>query len=126
MSSGVSWTLAAPTFSARWTRLPVPGMGSITGAAASSACPPPPLPAFWRAISPALPDGAGVQTLRHIVYFGSYDITGNLIIIAAYIVTAITGPRSSPVAPPRANRQRQFSDWAPGGEDGSPRRSHQD
>ena len=37
MSSGVSWTLAAPTFSAKWARLPVPGMGSITGEAASSA-----------------------------------------------------------------------------------------
>ena len=57
---------------------------------AGGAYPAPLLPAFWRAISPALPNGAGVQALRHIVYFGSYDITGNLIIIAAYIVTAIT------------------------------------
>jgi len=57
---------------------------------ASSACPPPPLPAFWRAISPALPNGAGVQALRHIVYFGSYGITGNLTIITAYILTATT------------------------------------
>jgi hypothetical protein len=37
MSCGVSWTLAAPAFSAKWARLPVPGMGSITGEAASSA-----------------------------------------------------------------------------------------
>ena len=37
MSSGVSWTLAAPTFSAKCARLPVPGIGSITGEAASSA-----------------------------------------------------------------------------------------
>jgi hypothetical protein len=37
MSSGVSRMLAAPTFSSRWVRLPVPGMGSITGEAASSA-----------------------------------------------------------------------------------------
>jgi uncharacterized phage infection (PIP) family protein YhgE len=57
---------------------------------ASSACPPPLLPAFWRAISPALPNGAGVQALRHIVYFGSYGITGNLTIITAYILTATT------------------------------------
>jgi len=57
---------------------------------AGGAYPAPLLPAFWRAISPALPNGAGVQALRHIVYFGSYDITGNLIVIAAYIVTAIT------------------------------------
>jgi uncharacterized phage infection (PIP) family protein YhgE len=57
---------------------------------AGGAYPAPLLPGFWRAISPALPNGAGVQALRHVVYFGSYDITGNLIIIAAYIVTAIT------------------------------------
>jgi len=31
MSSGVSRTLAAPTFSARWARLPVPGMGEHHG-----------------------------------------------------------------------------------------------
>ena len=37
MSSGVSRTLAAPAFSAKWARLPVPGMGSITGEAASGA-----------------------------------------------------------------------------------------
>ena len=57
---------------------------------AGGAYPAPLLPGFWRAISPALPNGAGVQALRHIVYFGSYGITGNLIIIALYIVTAIT------------------------------------
>ena len=57
---------------------------------AGGAYPPPLLPGFWRTISPALPNGAGVQALRHIVYFGSYGITGNLIIIVIYIVTAIT------------------------------------
>jgi hypothetical protein len=57
---------------------------------AGGAYPPALLPGFWRAISPALPNGAGVAALRHIVYFGSYGITGNLIIIVAYIVTAIT------------------------------------
>ena len=57
---------------------------------AGGAYPPPLLPGFWRAISPALPNGAGVQALRHIVYFGSYGITGNLTIIALYIITAIT------------------------------------
>jgi len=57
---------------------------------AGGAYPAPLLPGFWRAISPALPNGAGVQALRHIVYFGSYGITGNLIVIAVYIVTAMT------------------------------------
>jgi hypothetical protein len=46
------------------------------------------LPPFWRAISGALPNGAGVEALRRIVYFGSYNITGNLLIISLYIVTA--------------------------------------
>jgi len=57
---------------------------------AGGAYPAPLLPGFWRAISPMLPNGAGVQAVRHIVYFGSYGITGNLIIIVLYIVTAIT------------------------------------
>ena len=57
---------------------------------AGGAYPAPLLPGFWRAISPALPNGAGVEALRRIVYFGSYGITGNLPIIAPYIVTAIT------------------------------------
>lgn len=97
---------------------------------AGGAYPPPLLPGFWRAISPALPNGAGVQALRHIAYFGSYGITGNLTIIAAYIVTAITvaitGPHSWPAAPPRANRQRHFPDQTPRQETGSSRPSHQD
>jgi hypothetical protein len=57
---------------------------------AGGAYPAPLLPGFWRAISPALPNGAGVQALRHIVYFGAFGITSNLIIIALYIATAIT------------------------------------
>jgi hypothetical protein len=56
---------------------------------AGGAYPPPLLPGFWRAISPALPNGAGVQALRRIVYFGSYGIASNLIIIALYIVTGV-------------------------------------
>ena len=84
---------------------------------AGGAYPAPLLPAFWRAISPALPNGAGVQALRHIVYFGSYGITGNLIIIAASSspdstckAPSSTAATSSPAALPRANRRRQFSD----------------
>jgi hypothetical protein len=55
---------------------------------AGGAYPAPLLPGFWRAISPALPNGAGVQALRRIVYFGSYNITDNLLILSLYIVTA--------------------------------------
>jgi hypothetical protein len=56
---------------------------------AGGAYPPPLLPGFWRAISGALPNGAGVQALRHIVYFGSHGISGNLIVIAVYVAIAI-------------------------------------
>ncbi|MGO9788455.1 MAG: DUF3533 domain-containing protein [Solirubrobacteraceae bacterium] len=51
--------------------------------------PAPLLPGFWRALSPALPNGAGVEALRRIVYFGSYGVDHNLIIIAIYIVAGI-------------------------------------
>jgi len=57
---------------------------------AGGAYPAPLLPGFWRTIGPALPNGAGVEALRRIVYFGSYGITGSLIIIAAYIVVGVT------------------------------------
>jgi hypothetical protein len=56
---------------------------------AGGAYPPPLLPGFWRAISGALPNGAGVEALRRIIYFGSNNITGNLLIISGYIVTAV-------------------------------------
>lgn len=55
---------------------------------AGGAYPAPLLPGFWRAISGALPNGAGVEALRRIVYFGAYNITDNLLIISTYIVSA--------------------------------------
>ena len=44
------------------------------------------LPPFWRAIGNSIPNGAGVEAIRRIVYFGSYDIMGNLLVIAIYTV----------------------------------------
>ena len=53
------------------------------------------LPTFWRVIGSSIPNGAGVEAIRRIVYFGSYDIAGNLLVIAIYTVAgaaiAITG-----------------------------------
>lgn len=53
------------------------------------------LPPFWRAIGSSIPNGAGVEAIRRIVYFGSYDVVGNLLVIAIYTVAgtaiAITG-----------------------------------
>jgi hypothetical protein len=47
------------------------------------------LPPFWRAISSALPTGAATDTVRRIVYFGGYDITGHLIVLASYAVAGV-------------------------------------
>ncbi|MFJ2113436.1 MULTISPECIES: DUF3533 domain-containing protein [unclassified Streptomyces] len=44
------------------------------------------LPAFWRTISGALPNGAGTEAVRHIVYFGGHGIGGHLAVIIAYVV----------------------------------------
>lgn len=44
------------------------------------------LPGFWRALSGWLPNGAGTDTVRRIVYFSSNGITGHLLVLAAYIV----------------------------------------
>lgn len=43
------------------------------------------LPAFFRAVGPALPNGAGVEAVRRVVYFGGQDVTGNLLVISAYV-----------------------------------------
>jgi hypothetical protein len=47
------------------------------------------LPGLWRTIGPALPNGAGVQAVRTIAYFGGHGVAGNLTIIAAYVAAAI-------------------------------------
>lgn len=44
------------------------------------------LPAFWREIGPWLPNGAGTEAIRNIVYFSAYDVTGHLMVIAGYAV----------------------------------------
>ncbi|HET9071997.1 MAG TPA: hypothetical protein VFN60_08795 [Acidimicrobiales bacterium] len=44
------------------------------------------LPAFWRLISSGLPNGAGVDTVRRIVYFGGRGVTDHLLTICAWFV----------------------------------------
>jgi hypothetical protein len=44
------------------------------------------LPPFWRAIGNALPNGAGVDSVRRIVYFGAQGIGGHLLVIFLYAV----------------------------------------
>jgi len=62
------------------------------------------LPGFWRAINPALPNGAAVTALRQIVYFGSFDIGSELLVLAAY---AAAGTVASIGIASLKNRTRQ-------------------
>jgi hypothetical protein len=50
------------------------------------------LPPFWRAISSYLPNGAGTEALRRIVYFGAHGVTHPIVVLAVWIVggTALT------------------------------------
>ena len=57
------------------------------------------LPPFWRAISSALPNGAGVDSARRIVYFGAQGISGHLFVICLYalggtVVTLLASVRN--------------------------------
>lgn len=57
------------------------------------------LPAFWRAIGPALPNGAGTTVVRQIVYFDGRGSFAPLLVIALYAVvglslTLLAGERS--------------------------------
>ncbi len=44
------------------------------------------LPPFWRFLGSVLPNGAGTETIRRIVYFGGTGITQYLAVIAAWAV----------------------------------------
>jgi len=48
------------------------------------------LPPLWRAIGNSMPNGAGVEAIRRIVYFGSYDVVGSLLVIAIYTFAGMT------------------------------------
>jgi len=72
------------------------------------------LPPFWRAISSALPNGAGTDAVRRIVYFAGQGITGHLAVIAAYaaagivltvLVCAVREPHGRHSAPARGRRE---------------------
>ncbi|SOD71021.1 uncharacterized protein DUF3533 [Jatrophihabitans sp. GAS493] len=56
------------------------------------------LPPFWRAMSFLLPNGAGTDTVRRIVYFAGVGIGWHLLVIAAYAIggtaVALIGSRA--------------------------------
>jgi hypothetical protein len=47
------------------------------------------LPPFWRALSGALPNGAGVDSVRRVVYFGAHGVGGDLRVLALYLVGGV-------------------------------------
>jgi hypothetical protein len=47
------------------------------------------LPPFWRAISSALPNGAGTDAVRRIVYFDGHGVAGPITVLVAWSVTGI-------------------------------------
>ncbi|MFT4262618.1 MAG: DUF3533 domain-containing protein [Nocardioides sp.] len=44
------------------------------------------LPGFWRVVGPWLPNGAGTEAIRRIVYFGGTSTGGHVAVIAGYAV----------------------------------------
>ena len=44
------------------------------------------LPAFWRSIGGLLPNGAGTDAVRRIVYFGSVGVASEALLITGYVI----------------------------------------
>ncbi|HEX3802610.1 MAG TPA: hypothetical protein VHV75_07220 [Solirubrobacteraceae bacterium] len=61
----------------------------IGNPSAGGAYPAPLLPGLWRTVSSYIPNGAGVQAVRKVVYFGGHGITDNLIVIAIYVAAGL-------------------------------------
>lgn len=47
------------------------------------------LPPFWRAISSYLPNGAGTDAIRRIVYFDGHGITHSVVVLVCWIVGGV-------------------------------------
>lgn len=47
------------------------------------------LPPFWRAISGVLPNGAGTDAIRRIVYFDGHGITHSIVVLVCWIVGGV-------------------------------------
>lgn len=67
------------------------------------------LPPFWRTISGALPNGAGTDTVRRIVYYDSVGIGGHLLVAAAYAVAGTVLALLASVLMERRSRPRPHS-----------------
>ncbi|GLP81376.1 membrane protein [Mycobacterium antarcticum] len=47
------------------------------------------LPPFWRAISSALPNGAGTDAIRRIVYFDGHGATHSVVVLVLWVVAGV-------------------------------------
>jgi hypothetical protein len=47
------------------------------------------LPSLWRSVGGAIPNGAGTDAVRRIVYFGGHGTAGRLWLIAAYVAVGV-------------------------------------
>jgi hypothetical protein len=47
------------------------------------------LPPFWRAISSFLPNGAGTEAIRRIVYFDGHGITHSVVVLVTLLGAAV-------------------------------------
>jgi hypothetical protein len=47
------------------------------------------LPPFWRAISGALPNGAGTDAIRRIVYFDGHGLTHSIVVLVCWIAAGV-------------------------------------
>lgn len=69
------------------------------------------IPAFWRGLTDALPNGAATDGIRRIVYFGGHGMTGHWIVLAAY---AVGGTVVSLGAAWLMHRRKMRADGPPG------------
>jgi uncharacterized phage infection (PIP) family protein YhgE len=44
------------------------------------------LPPFWRVIGPYLPNGAGTDAIRKIVYFGGHGLMHPIVVLLAWVI----------------------------------------
>jgi len=47
------------------------------------------LPGIWRTVGPYLPEGAGTDLFRNVVYFGSHDLTRPLLVMFAWLLAGV-------------------------------------
>jgi hypothetical protein len=91
---GVLVTLSAATVTiALQTLFGVIGIGLtvvifviLGNPSAGGAYQPPLLPPFWRAISGYLPNGAGTDAIRRIVYFDAHGITRAIVVLIIWVI----------------------------------------